>query len=172
MNMATQFAPSMFNTRSKKDNYYTPINVAIYSRVSTEHDEQLSAFDNQMDWYSLLLSTHPNWNVVEIYSDKASGTNTKRRKDFRASPSRKAYQYKKEGTSCPPISSFTLLYTKGKLHILCCINLVCALYVASPAVNTAHTSDCTVNTKHSSSCRWQFFLMSCIFQLACCIRQT
>ena len=82
MNMAAQFAPSMFNTRSKKDNYYTPINVAIYGRVSTEHDEQLSAFDNQMDWYSLLLSTHPNWNVVEVYSDKASGTNTKRRKDF------------------------------------------------------------------------------------------
>jgi len=82
MNMVAQFAPSMLNTRSKKDNYYTPINVAIYGRVSTEHDEQLSAFDNQMDWYSLLLSTHPNWNVVEIYSDKASGTNTKRRKDF------------------------------------------------------------------------------------------
>ena len=35
-----------------------------------------------MDWYSLLLSTHPNWNVVEVYLDKASGTNTKRRKDF------------------------------------------------------------------------------------------
>lgn len=82
MNMAAQFAPSLLNTRSKKDNYFTPINVAIYGRISTEHEEQLSAFDNQMDWYSLLLSTHPNWNVVEVYSDKASGTNTKRRKDF------------------------------------------------------------------------------------------
>ena len=82
MNAATQFAPSLLNTRSKKDNYFTPINVAICGIVSTEHDEQLTAFDNQMDWYSLLLSTHPNWNVVEVYSDKASGTNTKRRKDF------------------------------------------------------------------------------------------
>ena len=82
MNAATQFAPSLLNTRSKKDNYFTPINVAIYGRISTEHEEQLSAFDNQMDWYSLLLSSHPNWNVVEVYSDKASGTNTKRRKDF------------------------------------------------------------------------------------------
>ncbi len=82
MNTATQFAPSMFNSRSNKDNYTAPINVAIYGRVSTEHEEQLSAFDNQMDWYSLLLSTHPNWNIVDIYSDKASGTNTKRRKDF------------------------------------------------------------------------------------------
>lgn len=35
-----------------------------------------------MNWYSLLLSSHPNWNIVEIDSDKASGTNTKRRKDF------------------------------------------------------------------------------------------
>lgn len=49
MNAATQFAPSMFNSRSNKDNYTAPINVAIYGRVSTEHEEQLSAFDNQMD---------------------------------------------------------------------------------------------------------------------------
>lgn len=82
MNTAAQFAPSMFNSRSNKDNYTAPINVAICGRVSTEHEEQLSAFDNQMDWYSLLLSTHPNWNIVDVYSDKASGTNTKRRKDF------------------------------------------------------------------------------------------
>ena len=82
MNTTTHLTPSMFNTRSKKENYSIPINVAIYGRVSTEHDEQLTAFDNQMDWYNLLLSTHPNWNVVEVYSDKASGTNTKRRKNF------------------------------------------------------------------------------------------
>lgn len=82
MNAATQLGPSIHNTKSNRDNYFTPINVAIYCRISIEHEKQLSAFDNQMDWYSLLLSSHPNWNVVEIYSDKASGTNTKKRKDF------------------------------------------------------------------------------------------
>ncbi|MEE0863247.1 MAG: recombinase family protein [Lachnospiraceae bacterium] len=35
-----------------------------------------------MDWYTLLLNAHPNWNIVDVYSDKASGTNTNRRKDF------------------------------------------------------------------------------------------
>ena len=84
MNAATQFAPSILNTKSNRDNYFTPINVAIYDRISTEHEEQLSAFDNQMDWYSLLLSSHPNWNVVEVYYETVSSTNnTKGRKDFK-----------------------------------------------------------------------------------------
>ena len=50
MNAATQFAPSMFNTRSKKNNYYTPINVAIYGRVSTEHDEQFLNCSELIIW--------------------------------------------------------------------------------------------------------------------------
>lgn len=82
MNAATQFAPSILNTKSNRDNYFTPINVAIRGRISTEHEEQLSAFDNKMDWYRLLLSSHPNWNVVEVYHETSSSTNTKRRKDF------------------------------------------------------------------------------------------
>lgn len=44
MDTALQFAPSILNSRSNKDNYTTPINVAIYGRISTEHEEQLSAF--------------------------------------------------------------------------------------------------------------------------------
>lgn len=82
MNTAPQFATSIISTRSHKDNYSTPVKIAIYGRISTEHEQQLSAFDNQMDWYSLLLASHPNWEIVDTYSDKASGTNTKRRKDF------------------------------------------------------------------------------------------
>lgn len=82
MESTLQLTPSILGTRSHKDNFTTPIRVAIYGRISTEHEQQLTAFDNQMDWYSLLLDTHPNWQVVGIYSDKASGTNTKKRKDF------------------------------------------------------------------------------------------
>lgn len=69
--------------RSFKDNYTQKIRVAIYGRISTEHEEQLSAFDNQMEWYSMLLRAHPNWDVVKKpYSDKSTGTNTKKRSDF------------------------------------------------------------------------------------------
>lgn len=74
---------SLLFTQSNKDNYTKPVRVVIYGRVSTEHEEQLSAFDNQMDWYSMVLKTHPNWVVVrEPYSDKSTGTNTKKRDDF------------------------------------------------------------------------------------------
>lgn len=69
-------------SRSYKDNYTDEVKVAIYGRVSTKHEAQLSAFDNQLDWYELLLKQHPRWKVVEVYSDQATGTNTKRRKDF------------------------------------------------------------------------------------------
>ncbi|MCQ2497700.1 MAG: recombinase family protein [Lachnospiraceae bacterium] len=82
MTPTMQQTPILFS-RSNKDNYTQPIRVAIYGRVSTEHEEQLSAFDNQMEWYSMLLKTHPNWNVVRRpYSDKSTGTNTKKRDDF------------------------------------------------------------------------------------------
>lgn len=72
----------LFKSRSYKDNYTDKIKVGIYGRVSTEHDQQLSAFSNQMEWYEIILRQHPTWEVYDTYSDKASGTNTKNRKDF------------------------------------------------------------------------------------------
>ena len=33
--------------------------VVIYARVSTDHDAQLSALENQIDWYKPLLDLHP-----------------------------------------------------------------------------------------------------------------
>jgi DNA invertase Pin-like site-specific DNA recombinase len=72
----------LFRSKSYKDNYTDNIKVGLYGRVSTEHEQQLSAFSNQLDWYELILRQHPTWEVYDIYSDKASGTNTKRRKDF------------------------------------------------------------------------------------------
>lgn len=72
----------LVKSRSYKDNYTDEVKCAIYGRVSTKHDAQLNAFDNQMDWYKMLLKQHPKWKVVEVYSDQATGTNTKSRKDF------------------------------------------------------------------------------------------
>ncbi|MBQ9374830.1 MAG: hypothetical protein IJU04_00630 [Ruminococcus sp.] len=44
-----------------------PKNVAIYARVSTEHEAQLSALENQLDWYKPLLEQHPEWTFVRSY---------------------------------------------------------------------------------------------------------
>lgn len=34
--------------------------VAIYARVSTEHEAQLSALENQVQYYDEILSKHPD----------------------------------------------------------------------------------------------------------------
>ena len=56
---------------------------AIYARVSTEHEEQLSALANQKDWYKPILEQHPEWDIVEMYVDEGvTGTSAKKRKNF------------------------------------------------------------------------------------------
>ena len=45
--------------------------VVFYGRVSTTSEEQLSALDNQMQWYQNLLESHPEWEVVGVYEDDA-----------------------------------------------------------------------------------------------------
>ena len=44
--------------------------VVFYGRVSTEHEAQLSALENQMQWYSDQAKYHPNWNVIDKYIEK------------------------------------------------------------------------------------------------------
>ena len=36
--------------------------VVIYARVSTEHEAQISALSNQLEWYQQYLDHHPEWN--------------------------------------------------------------------------------------------------------------
>lgn len=45
--------------------------VAIYARVSTEHEAQLSALENQVQYYDDLLAKHPDWTLYERYIDDA-----------------------------------------------------------------------------------------------------
>ena len=59
------------------------IRIAVYARVSTEHEAQLSALENQKDWYSDELDRHPNWRLVEMYVDKGiTGTSATKRPEF------------------------------------------------------------------------------------------
>ena len=45
-------------------------NVVYYGRVSSEHEAQLSALANQMQWYDDQTKYHPNWNVLNKYIDE------------------------------------------------------------------------------------------------------
>ena len=57
--------------------------VAIYGRISTEHESQLSAFENQQAWYESAARSHPEWKIVERYYDEGiTGTSTQKRPAF------------------------------------------------------------------------------------------
>ena len=57
--------------------------VAIYARVSTEHEAQLSALDNQVQYYDDILKKNPDWILYDRYIDEGiTGTSTKKRKNF------------------------------------------------------------------------------------------
>ena len=57
--------------------------VAIYARVSTEHEEQLSALENQVEWYKPILAARPNWKLVAQYVDEGiTGTSVEKRGQF------------------------------------------------------------------------------------------
>ena len=57
--------------------------VAIYGRVSTEHEAQLSAFENQQAWYEGIARQHDEWAIVERYYDEGiTGTAAKKRPAF------------------------------------------------------------------------------------------
>lgn len=57
--------------------------VAIYTRVSTEHEEQMSALENQKDWYKPITEQHPEWNVIRMYVDAGiTGTSAQKRPRF------------------------------------------------------------------------------------------
>ncbi len=60
-----------------------PRTVVFYGRVSTEHEAQLSALENQMQWYEDIAKRFPNWNVVDRYIDEGiTGTQAKKRPAF------------------------------------------------------------------------------------------
>ena len=59
------------------------IRVAIYARVSIEHEAQISALENQIDWYESEMKIHTNWHIVGKYIDKGiTGTSATKRPEF------------------------------------------------------------------------------------------
>lgn len=46
-----------------------PCRAVIYGRASTEHEAQVKALQNQMQWYDDVARFHPQWNVINRYID-------------------------------------------------------------------------------------------------------
>jgi len=57
--------------------------MVFYGRVSTEHEAQLSALENQIQWYDDQAKYHSNWNMMDKYIDEGiTGTQAKKRPAF------------------------------------------------------------------------------------------
>lgn len=57
--------------------------VAIYARVSTDHEAQVSALGNQVDWYKPILAARPEWTLCAQYIDEGiTGTSAEKRPQF------------------------------------------------------------------------------------------
>ena len=72
----SRFAAVPINSTAKR-------RVAGYARVSTDHEEQASSYEAQVDYYTNYIKSRNDWEFVKVYTDDGiSATNTKKREGF------------------------------------------------------------------------------------------
>ena len=60
------------------------LRVAAYCRVSTDSEEQINSYKNQLAYYTEKIGGNPAWKMAGIYADEGiSGTSMKHREDFK-----------------------------------------------------------------------------------------
>ncbi|GHV35364.1 hypothetical protein FACS18949_13170 [Clostridia bacterium] len=87
MNTATKvtvFPATIDNVTRNVLNSSVKRRVAAYARASTNHLEQETSFDAQVDYYTNFINSNDAWELVELYSDEAlSATSTTKRDGFK-----------------------------------------------------------------------------------------
>ena len=72
--------PSIAKAQEKKRK---KLRVAAYCRVSTDEEDQLMSYENQMSHYTALIEKNPEWKCAGIFADEGkSGVRTKKRDEF------------------------------------------------------------------------------------------
>ena len=57
--------------------------VAAYARVSTDHEEQLTSYEAQVDYYTKYIKERSDWEFVKVYTDEGiTATNLKKTRWF------------------------------------------------------------------------------------------
>ena len=73
----SQFTAAPINSTKKR-------RVAGYARVSTDHEDQATSYEAQVDYYTSYIKSRDDWEFVAIYTDEGiSATNTKKREGFK-----------------------------------------------------------------------------------------
>jgi len=69
--------------KSQKIKERKNLKVAAYCRVSTDHEEQVTSYRTQIEFYTMKINERPNWKMVRIFADEGlSATSTAKRKEF------------------------------------------------------------------------------------------
>jgi DNA invertase Pin-like site-specific DNA recombinase len=64
-------------------NVVTKKRVGAYARVSTDYEDQINSYRNQIVEYTNMINNNPNYSLVKIYADEGlSGTQAKKRPEF------------------------------------------------------------------------------------------
>jgi len=80
----TVIPASQTKLNSEKRGSAGKVRVAAYCRVSTDMEEQLHSFENQVDYYTKYTEKNPDYEMVEVYGDEGiSGTSLKKRDEFK-----------------------------------------------------------------------------------------
>jgi site-specific DNA recombinase len=73
----TRFTSSPIEEKKKR-------RVAGYARVSTDHDDQFTSYEAQIDYYTNYIKIRDDWEFVRVYTDEGiTGTSTKHREGFK-----------------------------------------------------------------------------------------
>ena len=60
------------------------LRVAAYCRVSTDSEEQINSYKNQLAYYTEKINSKTDWKFAGIYADEGiTGTSMKHREDFK-----------------------------------------------------------------------------------------
>ena len=110
--------PSIYDSDLKR--------VAVYARVSTSSEEQISSIENQTLYYTKKIAETENWNLQDIYSDEGkSGTSLRKRDAFKRMM-RDAKDQKMDLIICASISRFARNFSD-------CMTKIAALKTMHPA---------------------------------------
>ena len=110
--------PSIYDSDLKR--------VAVYARVSTSSEEQISSSENQTLYYTKKIAETENWNLQDIYSDEGkSGTSLRKRDAFKRMM-RDAKDQKMDLIICASISRFARNFSD-------CMTQIAALKTMHPA---------------------------------------
>ena len=103
--------PSIYDSDLKR--------VAVYARVSTSSEEQISSIENQTLYYTKKIAETENWNLQDIYSDEGkSGTSLRKRDAFKRMM-RDAKDQKMDLIICASISRFARNFSDCMTQMAC-----------------------------------------------------